>query len=164
MANYEQLLSQLRQLVDRVPPALRSISEEQAATDSGPDKWSAKQELGHLLDSAMVNHYRWARVLAEQNPMLPGYDGSKWVELHNYQRRSWADLIDTWETLNQHILMLAEGIPASGWQRPAVFDGKPATLEFMLNDYVHHAADHLAHFSGLTKTELGIGGAGKAIA
>ena len=164
MATHEQLILQLSQLLDRVPPALRSISDERAASGSGPDKWSAKQELGHLLDSAIVNHYRWVRVLSEENPTLPGYDGPNWVSLHNYQQRDWADLIDTWQRLNEHMLMLAEGISASGWQRPAIFDAKPATLEFMLNDYVHHAADHLAHFSGLSHEEMGIGGAERAIA
>jgi len=156
MATHEQLILQLRQLVDRVPPALRSISDEQAASGSGPDKWSAKQELGHLLDSAIVNHYRWVRVLSEENPTLPGYDGPRWVSLHNYQQRDWADLIDTWQRLNQHMLMLAEGISADVWQRSAIFDAKSATLEFMLNDYVHHAADHLVHFSGLSKADLGL--------
>jgi hypothetical protein len=156
MANYEQLISQLHQLLDRVPPALRSISEEKASAGSGPDKWSAKQELGHLLDSAVVNHYRWVRVLSEDSPTLPGYDGPSWVNLHNYKDRGWSDLIDTWVRMNEHMLMLAEGISASGWQRLAIFDAKPATLEFMLNDYVHHAADHLVHFSGLSKADLGL--------
>lgn len=164
MANYEQLVSQLRQLLDRVAPALRSISEEEAGAGSGPDKWSAKQELGHLLDSAVMNHYRWVRVLSEDNPTLPGYDGPSWVNLHNYKDRGWTDLIDTWVRLNEHMLMLAEGISASGWQRTAIFDAKPATLEFMLNDYVHHAADHLVHFSGLSRADLGIGEAERAIA
>ncbi len=164
MASREQLLLQLRQLLDRVPPALRSISDEQSASGSGPDKWSAKQELGHLLDSAIVNHYRWVRVLSEENPTLPGYDGPSWVSLHNYQQRKWEDLIATWQRLNEHMLMLAEGIGASGWQRPAIFDAKPATLEFMLNDYIHHAVDHLLHFSGLSKADLGMDEAERAIA
>ncbi|HLH06338.1 MAG TPA: DinB family protein [Terriglobales bacterium] len=164
MASCEQLLEQLRQLVDRVPPALRSMSEEQAASGSGPDKWSAKQELGHLLDSAVVNHYRWVRVLFEDNPTLSGYDGPAWVSMHDYQQRGWSDLIETWVRLNEHMLMLAEGIPASGWERSAIFDARPATLEFMLNDYVHHAAHHLAHVTGLSKAELGVQGAERAIA
>jgi uncharacterized damage-inducible protein DinB len=164
MADFEQSLSQLRQLLDRVPPALRSISDEQAASGSGSDKWSAKQELGHLLDSAVVNHYRWMRVLSEDNPTLPGYDGPLWVGAHNYQGRSWPDLIDIWQRLNQHMLMLADGVDADDWQRPAIFDGKPSTLELMLDDYVHHATDHLVHFSGLTKADLGADEAERAIA
>jgi hypothetical protein len=164
MATHEQLISQLRQLLDRVPPALRSISDEKASAGSSTDSWSAKQELGHLLDSAIVNHYRWVRVLSEDNPTLPGYNGPYWVSVHTYQQRNWTDLIDTWQRLNQHMLMLAEGISASGWQRPAIFDGKLSTLEFMLNDYIHHAADHLVHFSGLSKADLGIDEAERAIA
>jgi hypothetical protein len=39
MANHELLVSQLRQLLDRVPAALRSISDETASAGSGPDKW-----------------------------------------------------------------------------------------------------------------------------
>ena len=164
MTNFVQLLSQLRQLLDRVPPALRSISEEKANVAGGKDSWSAKQELGHLLDSAVVNHYRWVRVLSEENPTLPGYDGPSWVMVHNYKERDWYDLIETWQRLNEHMLMLAEGIAATGWQRPAIFDGKPSTLELMLDDYIHHAADHLVHFSGLSKADLGMDEEERAIA
>jgi hypothetical protein len=164
MANFEQAISQLRQLLDRALPALYSMSNDVAGKGSSKDSWSAKQELGHLLDSAVVNHARIMRVLAEDNPNLSGYDGPYWVAVHNYQERDWNELVAIWEHLNEHLLMAAEGVQKDCQQRSCIFDGKPATLEFLLSDYVHHAADHLSHFSGLTKADLGVDEPVRAIA
>jgi len=41
---------------------LRVLSDEQAAVrPAGPDSWSRKEELGHLIDSAVNNHIRFVR-------------------------------------------------------------------------------------------------------
>jgi hypothetical protein len=132
-------------VIQAVPPRLGKLSEKAVADRPAPDSWSAKQELGHLLDSAIMNHVRFLRVLTETNPTLPGYDGEFCVNAHAYRERDWADLIATWSRLNAHFLMAAEGVSAESWKRPCIFDGKPATLEFMLIDYVEHALHHLEH-------------------
>ncbi|HMK30692.1 MAG TPA: DinB family protein [Terriglobales bacterium] len=135
----------LRDMVEAVPERLRALPGETAAR-RGPDAWSPREELGHLLDSAVVNHVRLVRVQSEDVPQLPGYDGPYWVRLHNYHNRPWSQLIDTWQLLNQHLLMAAEGTPAKAWQRSCAFEGgPPVTLDFLLTDYVRHALDHLRH-------------------
>jgi hypothetical protein len=132
-------------MLQQVPPRLATLSDAQVSHQLGADEWSAKQELGHLLDSAIVNHNRLMRVLTEDNPTLASYDGVFWVTAHNYRDRNWQDLIETWVLLNTHLLMVAEGVGDEGWQRSCVIDGKSATLEFLITDYVHHALHHLKH-------------------
>jgi hypothetical protein len=132
-------------MIEAVPLRLNRLSEEAAGRRSGTDSWSAKEELGHLLDSAIMNHVRFVRVLTETNPTLPGYDGEACVGAHDYQARDWPELIATWSRLNSHFLMAADGVSVEGWKRPCVFDGKAATLEFMFTDYVEHALHHLEH-------------------
>jgi hypothetical protein len=135
----------LRSMVNRVPSRLQEISDSKAALQRGPDQWSAKQELGHLLDSAIMNHVRLLRVLTEDNPDLGDYNGEYCVKAHNYRQRDWSDLIATWERLNAHFLMAAEGVSNDLWNRPCNFVGKPVTLEFLFTDYVRHALHHLRH-------------------
>src|SRR6267378_507077 len=86
-------LTQLRYVLTVVPARLAGISNGNAAARPGPDSWSAKQELGHLIDSAANNHQRIVRAQLENNLALPGYDGDRWVELHGYQNRNWTELI-----------------------------------------------------------------------
>ena len=140
-----QVTTSFRIMLQEVPPRLARISSEAAGHRSKPDSWSAKQELGHLLDSAIMNHQRLLRVLSEENPTLSDYDGVFCETAHNYHARSWQELIETWRALNSHFLWAIERVPDAAWQRPCVFDGKPVTLEFFVNDYIHHALHHLQH-------------------
>ena len=54
-------LAQLRYALVTVPSRLSAISNERAGAKPKPDAWSAKQELGHLIDSAANNHQRIVR-------------------------------------------------------------------------------------------------------
>ena len=40
---------------------------------TGPDSWSPRQELGHLIDSAANNHIRFVRAATEPEFSGPGY-------------------------------------------------------------------------------------------
>src|SRR5262245_56725331 len=91
-------VAQLSYAIKVLPGRLARIPESQTAAKPGPDKWSAKQELGHLIDSAVNNHQRLVRAQLEDDLALSGYDGERWVEIHNYQERVWSDLIGLWQS------------------------------------------------------------------
>jgi nitroreductase len=139
-------LGQLRSLIVRLPGRLAAISREAASAKPGPDSWSAKEELGHLIDSAANNHQRIVRAQLEDNLALPEYDGERWVELHGYQNREWTELIAYWRTANAQLLAAAESAPQSAWSHTlTVGSSEPMTLGFVLDDYVTHMFHHLRH-------------------
>ena len=110
------------------------------------DKWSPKEELGHLLDSAANNHQRLVRAQLEDSPAMPGYEQARWVALHNYQGGDWEELIERWRRLNQQLLAVAEAAPSAAWSRTCTVGGQgPLTLQFILEDYVQHMLHHLDH-------------------
>lgn len=136
----------LRYLLDTVPAELAELSDSTAALKPSPEKWSPKEELGHLLDSAANNHQRIVRALMEDQPAMPGYEQQRWVQAHVYQKREWRELIDTWMALNRQLLVVAEWVADSAWTRTCTIAGsEPVTLRFVLTDYVAHMAHHLAH-------------------
>lgn len=139
-------LAQLRYALTVLPGRLAGISNERAAAKPAPDSWSAKQELGHLIDSAANNHQRIVRAQLENNLALPGYDGDQWVELHGYQNRDWIVLIGLWRAGNSQILAAAESAPDGAWSHTLSVGGsEPMTLRFVLDDYVDHMVSHLRH-------------------
>lgn len=136
----------LRTLLDELPARLKAVSPADAERKPSPAQWSRKEELGHLLDSALNNHRRIVLVQLEEKPALPGYDGEKWVELNAYQRRDWHELIGLWRALNVQLLSAAEAVPDSAWSRTCTIgDSNPLTLKFVFDDYVDHMLHHLRH-------------------
>jgi hypothetical protein len=141
-----QGLKLLQALLNDVPARLEKIPSAKAELESNPSRWSPKQELGHLLDSAANNHQRIVRTQLEDQPAMPGYDGDRWVELHAYQRRHWTELISLWKALNTQLLAAAHAVPDSGWSRTCtIADSGPLTLKFVFEDYIEHMMHHLQH-------------------
>jgi len=141
-----QSLKHLRAVINEVPPKLSKLPLSQLELKPSPVKWSPKEELGHLLDSAANNHQRIVRTQLEHEPKMPGYDGNAWVELHNYQQRNWQEMIDLWRDLNQQLLAAAEAVPDPAWSRTCtIADSLPLTLKFVFEDYIDHMVHHLKH-------------------
>lgn len=135
-----------RSLLDQLPARLMAVSPANAESKASSTQWSRKEELGHLLDSAVNNHCRIVLIQLEDKPALPNYDGERWVELNGYQRRGWHELIDLWRALNLHLLAAAEAVPDSAWSRTCTIGGsKPLTLQFVFDDYLDHMLHHLRH-------------------
>ena len=79
-----QGVEKLKQIVATAPKLLGAIPPKDAAKQPTLVKWSKKQELGHLIDSACNNHQRIVRAQIEEEPSLGEYDGDLWVALHKY--------------------------------------------------------------------------------
>ena len=83
------MVSALASVVAHALPLLSAISEDAASKKPAPNKWSKKEILGHLIDSAANNHQRFMRLQLQTEISLPGYDQDDWVRLNHYQQRTW---------------------------------------------------------------------------
>ncbi len=134
----------LRSEVDAAVPKLRALTDARAASSLPRGKWSPKQVLGHLIDSAANNHQRFIRVQAEADLSLPGYAQDFWVDTQRYPDRAWPDLIELWSSYNRHLAHVISHIPeAKGSVRFKIGDAPPVTLRFVALDYVGHVQHHL---------------------
>src|SRR5215831_4187873 len=116
-------LNKLQTIIRGAPARLYKVGAENAAIKPAADKWSPKEELGHLLDSAVNNHQRIVRVQMEDKLALPGYQQERWVKLHGYQERQWDELINLWTALNHHLLAAAHSVPGNAWSNTCTVGG-----------------------------------------
>ena len=58
---FPAIADELLQTVERAVLKLRAISDPDAERPRAPGKWSPKQVIGHLIDSAANNHQRFVR-------------------------------------------------------------------------------------------------------
>ncbi len=126
-------------------PLLRQISEAEAAMKPVPGKWSKKEILGHLIDSASNNHQKFVRTMhANSHVDFVGYAQNFWVEAQVYQASNWLSLIDLWEHFNRHLTHIIQHTNVDHLNNTISIDGsKPFTLEFLMRDYGEHLKHHL---------------------
>jgi hypothetical protein len=143
--SYEQSRS-LRRSHRRRPGAARHVWPGTRFFSFQARGRSRKEELGHLVDSAINNYARIIRVQQENAPVLPGYEQDVWVERQGYIDRDWRQIVALWSSLNEHMLAAARRIPAAALARTCtIAGGTPVTLGFVIEDYVDHMVHHLQH-------------------
>ena len=147
-------VDELRQAVTEATPKLMALGDASARRPS-PNKWSAREIIGHLVDSASNNHQRFVRGQLQDDLVFPGYAQDDWVRIGRYADAPWEELIALWRTFNLQIARVMEGTPEEVRMRPRDrhnFDtigvhpppDQPARLDDVMSGYVTHLKHHLS--------------------
>ena len=113
----------------------------------GPDKWTLKEMVWHLIDSASNNHQRFIRLQIDKKISLPGYDAEEWVSISNIQNLDYSFVVGFWRMYNKFLLNLIKGIkPKSMKNVWKTINGGENTLEFLIDDYFAHMKLHFQMF------------------
>jgi hypothetical protein len=123
----------------------KTISEEEWSYKISPEKWSKKEILGHLCDSAFTNIRRFVITQYKENENIV-YDQDFWVKAQNYQNISASEIISLWKVLNIQIVHIVENIPDEALQRTCdttKTEPRTFTLEYLIQDYIDHLQYHL---------------------
>lgn len=152
-----------RRLVDalrRAAPALLALDEAATERRPAPGKWSPREIIGHLVDSASNNHQRFVRTRERDDLVVEGYEQDLWVTAQRYQDAPWTELVILWLAYNRHLARVMAATPPADRERtrsrhnldrrayrPVPAD-RATTLEYFMNDYVDHLEHHLAQVLG----------------
>jgi len=152
--------TKLQSIVERSTPALLALSEAESARHPAPGKWSPREVLGHLIDSASHNHQRFVRAQFQDDLVFQGYEQDAWVKAQRYQESPWVALVTLWRTFNLHIARVMVLVPEPvrtrvhhrhnldqiAWRMVA--PGEPTTLDYLMGDYLAHLELHLRQILG----------------
>jgi len=148
-------LEDFRRTLDNARRRLLEQSDPDAGRPRAAGKWSPKQIVGHLIDSAANNHARFTRAQSTDDLLFEGYDQETWVQVQAYDKRPWADLIQLWYAYNRHLADVMESTAHDALHRARrshsldriawrpLDPETPATLDYMMRDYVGHLKHHL---------------------
>ena len=140
---------ELIRTVDSVSARLRSVDDAVVSRKPSPDKWSVKEIIGHLLDSAANNHQRFVR--AQDGPYTgPGYAQEAWVQRQGYESSTWPELLEFWRLYNHHLAAVMRRVPPEKLDTECrIGHYEPVPLGFVMEDYVAHLKHHIAQIEAI---------------
>jgi hypothetical protein len=133
--------TQLASLIEEYKTLLPSIPATAMEFKPSPAKWSRKEIVGHLIDSAQSNIRRFVVAQYEDTPFIV-YNQDKWVALVNYQQWNTNDIIDLWYLLNKQIVMIWRNTSNENAQRNCLTQ-ELHTIEWLARDYIRHLKHHM---------------------
>ena len=141
---YHDFLHDFEETIRTATARLQEISADNSGK-SANGEWSAKQIVGHLIDSAANNHQRFVRAQQSDPLVMPGYEQNHWVSSQGYQEADWSHLVTLWMHLNLHLVDVIGHLPPDKYSVACVIgDSQPLTLEALVIDYLRHLQHHIA--------------------
>ena len=143
MADRERLdlMAEYRAGAATVDAALAGVTDEEL--DRHPiDGWSARQVVHHLADSESMAYVRLRRLIAEDDPLIQGYDEPEWARRLHYDRPIEPSLT-LLRAVRAASLQLLETLEPSEWGRTGTHtESGPYSVEGWLRIYAAHPRDH----------------------
>ena len=146
MTATKNIARNLRDTVNEAISWLNSISDDESARATAPGKWSRKEIIGHLIDSASNNHQRFVRGQLADHYTSAGYAQNEWVSLQRYRDAEWLSLVALWREYNLHLARIIESTPddvAESHRVQLVDSNEAQSLGWWMSDYVGHLKHHL---------------------
>lgn len=126
--------------------AVADMSVQQLLARPVPGKWSTLEVVCHLLDSDQAYAHRMKRVIAEDRPLLIGYDETRFTGRLHYHERDLASSLDLMEATRKDMTRVLENLPESAWSRVGVHNERGLeTLEDQVKIEIEHVVHHLRH-------------------
>lgn len=130
-------------LLDNVhyfPTISKNVLEERK-----PGKWSKKEILGHLTDSAIHNLVRFTEInYLEKRYQHRPYNQIDLVNLNQYQTMDIHELIQLWFSVNKQIVRIMKSVDEKALEYKIVLiDDAEIDLKFLMTDYVEHLEHHI---------------------
>jgi len=132
--------------INAFPSKMKRLSAEELLHRKAEGKWSKKEILGHLIDSAVNNLKRFTDA---QHASLPykvvNYQQVDLVVINDYQNLPLEHLLTLWQSLNRQIVYVVKNIgdeKLSYAVDPQYENSELKTLRWIIVDYVAHMEHH----------------------
>src|SRR5271156_3073874 len=116
-------MSQLADLLERFRrgPELLAVATTGAAgteLDFKPEgKWSVRQIVCHLADSEATGTMRFRQLVAEEHPVMSGWDQDAWASKLDYEKRKISQALELFRVLRAANYELLKDLPEEAYSR-----------------------------------------------
>jgi hypothetical protein len=129
------------------PSILRSSLDgiDEAGLDGRPKNggWTAREVVHHTADSEMTSAIRLRRLIAEENPVIVGYDGDLFADRLKYADRPIEPALAAVEAARTTTAQILDRLTEADWARTGTHSESGAYgVERWLEIYADHCHEH----------------------
>ena len=142
----EDTIRGLKILIETYYRRFLEVDESALSAKPRPDKWSRKEVIGHLVDSAHNNLRRFICGRYEEPGNAIVYNPDFWVKANHYQNLDSRSVIDLGKMMNDQVRIVLAAMPEEAHTRKCntSFTGVDLhELGWLAKDYVKHLKHHL---------------------
>ena len=142
--------------------AVAGISDaELDARPAGDDEWTPREIVHHLADSEMTSAIRLRRLIAEDEPVIAGYDEAEWARRLHYDDRPIGPSLDALGAARATTADVLDRLTDAEWARAGTHsESGPYGVERWLEIYAAHAHEHADQIRRARASTAGSGRAG----
>lgn len=137
-AERDALIAQYAAGYDTIVEALADITDQEWDTPEAPGEWSPRQVVHHLADSEMTSAIRLRRLIAEDNPVIVGYDQDVFADRLFYDRPVEGSLA-AFNAARDSTVPILRLLNESQWQRAGTHS---ESGRYSVEDWLQIYADH----------------------
>ncbi|MFN2578624.1 MAG: DinB family protein [Pyrinomonadaceae bacterium] len=146
----EQLISQYKDGYREVAEALEGFPRDKLTAHPLVGKWSAAEIVHHLADSETTSGLRLRRLLAEDQPLIQGYDQDSYAARLRYNHREIGPSFDAFRGTRACTAQLFDFMTDEDWRREGTHSESGSySAEDWLKIYAAHAHNHAAQIRRL---------------
>jgi FMN phosphatase YigB (HAD superfamily) len=123
----------------------RCLSDRQWKDRPAPGEWSLTEIFCHLRDvDSEVNILRLDKILAENNPFVPGIDTDPWAEERDYYHQDGRIALREYIKMRSQLIRQLEALAPHGWSLPArhaIFG--PTSVQELISFIATHDRSHI---------------------
>ena len=137
----DDAVAALEAQVDEVRRLTASVPGDRETYRYGPDKWSVRQVIGHLVDGERVFGYRAYCISRGELAALPSFDENAYVAASRYEEIPLLELGRELLVVRNANLVALRRLDAAAWTRRGIASGTPVSvraLGFIMVGHVRH--------------------------
>jgi uncharacterized damage-inducible protein DinB len=107
-----------------------------------PDKWSAKEVLGHVCDTERIFAYRALRIARADDTPLEGFEQDDYVRNGAFAQRALADLVEDFIAVRRATLSLLRNLDEAAWTRRGIANKNEVSVRALAYIIAGHELHH----------------------
>lgn len=137
---------------DELRKAIAGLTAAQLKRPEAPGKWSILQVVQHLTHAELVGAFRYRMILAQDQPILVGYDQELWVERLGFAGLDAEPALEEFGLLRRGDLRMLEASSPAQRRRAGLHTERgEESVTQMLRNYAGHDLVHLRQIARIKR-------------